>query len=152
MTCSLFYGARQPEPDHPHRPALTFPSLSLSSPQARSTSTSLASTHSTSISITILTAAADGQRGTSTSMALTQNSTSLTLGFSTGITLYHKDVMDMAAAAIKAGFTHLDSTQAYDNEDSLSVSIIASEKPRSELFITTELYMLNVGTIVHESL
>ncbi|THH03573.1 hypothetical protein EW146_g10397, partial [Bondarzewia mesenterica] len=74
------------------------------------------------------------------------------LGFGTGTALYRKDATDMVAAAIKAGFTHLDGAQVYDNEDSLGAGIIASEKPRSELFVTTKLYKLDAGTTVRESL
>ncbi|THH17240.1 hypothetical protein EW146_g3539 [Bondarzewia mesenterica] len=74
------------------------------------------------------------------------------LGFGTGTALYRKDATDMVAAAIKAGFTHLDGAQVYDNEDSLGAGIIASRKPRSELFVTTKLYKLDAGTTVRESL
>ncbi|TFY82213.1 hypothetical protein EWM64_g1799 [Hericium alpestre] len=74
------------------------------------------------------------------------------LGFGTGTALYKKDAERMVAAAIKAGFTHLDGAQVYQNEDSLGAGIIVSGKPRSELFVTTKLYSLQPGQTVRESL
>ncbi|KAA1469441.1 Aldo/keto reductase [Dentipellis sp. KUC8613] len=74
------------------------------------------------------------------------------LGFGTGTALYTKDAEDIVAAAIKAGFTHLDGAQVYGNEDSLGKGIIASEKPRSELFVTTKLGKLEPGQTVKQSL
>lgn len=69
------------------------------------------------------------------------------LGFGTGTALYEKDSANIVSAAIKAGFTHLDGAQVYANEDSLGAGLVASGKPRSELFVTTKLYQLETGTV-----
>ncbi|KAI0321652.1 Aldo/keto reductase [Amylostereum chailletii] len=74
------------------------------------------------------------------------------IGFGTGTALYGKDASSMIATAIKAGFTHFDGAQVYANEDSLGAGIIASGKPRSELFITTKLTRIPDGQTVRDTL
>lgn len=62
------------------------------------------------------------------------------LAFGTGTALYDKDAASPVCQAIQHGITHLDGAQMYKNEDSLGAGIIASGKPRSELFITTKFH------------
>jgi len=52
--------------------------------------------------------------------------------------IYGKDAAGFVKAAIENGFTHLDSAQIYDNEDTLAAGIKASGKPRSELYIVAK--------------
>ncbi|KAI0032212.1 Aldo/keto reductase [Vararia minispora EC-137] len=73
------------------------------------------------------------------------------LGFGTGTALYAKDAEKMVTAAIQSGLTHLDGAQIYGNEDSLGAGIIASGRPRSELFVTTKLKKLPEGVSVRDS-
>jgi diketogulonate reductase-like aldo/keto reductase len=86
-----------------------------------------------------------------TPITLNDGTTVPFVGFGTGTALYAKDAEKMVAAAIKAGITHLDGAQVYSNEDSLGAGILASGKPRSELFITTKLAKLPEGTSVRDS-
>ncbi|KAI0321653.1 Aldo/keto reductase [Amylostereum chailletii] len=74
------------------------------------------------------------------------------LGFGTGTALYGKDASDTVVNAISAGFTHLDGAQLYLNEESLGAGIVASGKPRSELFVTTKLGTVESGQSVRETL
>jgi diketogulonate reductase-like aldo/keto reductase len=74
------------------------------------------------------------------------------LGFGTGTALYGKDCEELVASAIESGFTHIDGAQAYGNEDSLGAGVIASNKPRSALFITTKLFQLRDGQTVRDTL
>ncbi|KAH9477675.1 NAD/NADP-dependent indole-3-acetaldehyde reductase [Psilocybe cubensis] len=76
------------------------------------------------------------------------------LGFGTGTALYKKDAADFVKLAIDNGVTHLDGAQIYDNEESLGRGIANSGKPRSELFVTTKLYLpaLEPGETIVESL
>ena len=60
------------------------------------------------------------------------------MAFGTGSVFYYKDVTKAVATAIRNGFTHLDGGQVYLNEETLGAGIIASGKPRSELYITTK--------------
>jgi diketogulonate reductase-like aldo/keto reductase len=61
------------------------------------------------------------------------------LAFGTGTALFGKDAANLVRQAIQHGVTHLDGAQMYRNEESLGAGIKASEKSRSELFITTKL-------------
>lgn len=74
------------------------------------------------------------------------------LGFGTGTALYSQDASAFVRQAIKTGVTHLDGAQMYKNEESLGEGIRSSGKPRSELFITTKLHLLNPGQKVRETL
>jgi diketogulonate reductase-like aldo/keto reductase len=67
------------------------------------------------------------------------------IAFGTGTALYQKDAEDAIRLAIDNGFTHLDGAQVYANEDTMGNGIVASGKPRSELFITTKLGKLQPG-------
>ncbi|OJA07904.1 hypothetical protein AZE42_02750 [Rhizopogon vesiculosus] len=67
------------------------------------------------------------------------------MAFGTGTALYQKDAEDAIHLAIDNDFTHLDGAQVYGNENSMGQGIIASGKPRSELFITTKLAALQPG-------
>lgn len=59
--------------------------------------------------------------------------------------LFGKDATTAVTVAIQNGFTHVDGAQAYKNDDSLGAAIVASGKPRSELYITTKLGKLAPG-------
>ncbi|KAI0647040.1 Aldo/keto reductase [Trametes meyenii] len=74
------------------------------------------------------------------------------LGFGTGTALYTKDATEAIKVAIANGVTHLDGAQMYANEDSLGAGIIASGKPRSELFVTTKLAKVPEGKTVRDTL
>lgn len=67
------------------------------------------------------------------------------IAFGTGTALFGKDAERAIRLAIDNGFTHLDGAQVYGNEDTLGNGIVASGKPRSELFITTKLGALQPG-------
>ncbi|KAF8447502.1 NADP-dependent oxidoreductase domain-containing protein [Boletus edulis BED1] len=67
------------------------------------------------------------------------------IAFGTGTALYKKDAADAVTVAIQNGFTHLDGAQVYENENSLGAGVVASGKPRSELYITTKLAALEPG-------
>ncbi|KAF8136780.1 NADP-dependent oxidoreductase domain-containing protein [Boletus edulis] len=67
------------------------------------------------------------------------------IAFGTGTALYKKDAADAVTVAIQNGFTHLDGAQMYENENSLGAGVVASGKPRSELYITTKLAALEPG-------
>ncbi|KAH7884648.1 NADP-dependent oxidoreductase domain-containing protein [Phlebopus sp. FC_14] len=67
------------------------------------------------------------------------------IAFGTGTALYQQDASDSITLAIDNGFTHLDCAQMYGNEQSVGKGIIASGKPRSELYITTKLNRLSPG-------
>lgn len=64
------------------------------------------------------------------------------IAFGTGTALRQKDVQNPVEIAIANGFTHLDSAQMYENEESFGNAIGASGTPRSALFVTTKLYRL----------
>ena len=61
------------------------------------------------------------------------------IAFGTGSALFRKNAENGVKIAIQNGFTHLDGAQRYENEDSLGAGVVASGKPRSELYITTKL-------------
>ncbi|KAH7929704.1 Aldo/keto reductase [Leucogyrophana mollusca] len=67
------------------------------------------------------------------------------IAFGTGTALFSKDAADAVRVAIENGFTHLDGAQVYRNEETLGAGIVASGKPRSELYITTKLQKLQPG-------
>ena len=64
------------------------------------------------------------------------------IAFGTGTALARKDAQQPVALAIQNGFTHLDTAQMYENEGSVGAAIAASGKPRSELYVTTKLGLL----------
>ncbi|KAH7913752.1 NADP-dependent oxidoreductase domain-containing protein [Hygrophoropsis aurantiaca] len=67
------------------------------------------------------------------------------IAFGTGTALFSKDATDAIRLAIDNGFTHLDGAQVYRNEETLGAGVVASGKPRSELYITTKLQKLQPG-------
>lgn len=74
------------------------------------------------------------------------------LAFGTGTAFLRQDAHQGVAAAIKAGFRHIDTAQRYENEDSVSEGIAASGVPRSELYITTKLGLIPEGKTVRDTL
>lgn len=87
-----------------------------------------------------------------TRIKLNDNTTIPLLAFGTGTALFGKDVENMVAAAINAGFTHLDGAQVYRNEESLGAGIAAAAKPREQLFVTTKLHKPAEGDSVRDTL
>lgn len=67
------------------------------------------------------------------------------IAYGTGTALFGKDAAEAVTVAIQNGFTHLDGAQLYKNEATLGAGIVASGKPRSELYITTKLGPLASG-------
>jgi diketogulonate reductase-like aldo/keto reductase len=59
------------------------------------------------------------------------------LGFGT-YELQGKTAADMVEAALGIGYRHIDTAQAYDNEEAVGVGIAASGLPREEIFLTTK--------------
>jgi len=78
-------------------------------------------------------------------LALNDGSKTPWIAFGTGTALFGKDAELAIHLAIDNGFTHLDGAQLYRNEDTLGDGIVASGKPRSELFVTTKLALLQPG-------
>ena len=74
------------------------------------------------------------------------------LGFGTGTALNGKDSANFVRVAIENNITHLDGAQMYKNEESLGAGIKASGKPRSELFVTTKLNILQPFQTIKQSL
>ncbi|MCW1804069.1 aldo/keto reductase [Brachybacterium squillarum] len=48
-------------------------------------------------------------------------------------------------AALEAGYRHLDTAAAYENEEAVGRAIAASGLPRDELFVTTKLWVQDAG-------
>lgn len=57
-----------------------------------------------------------------------------------GSALYQQECTHYVSQAIKSGFTHIDTAQAYGNEQSVGKALAAhfSENPRESLFVTTK--------------
>lgn len=53
------------------------------------------------------------------------------------------DIHRVLPAALRAGFRHIDTAQVYRNESSVGECIAASGIPRSEVFITTKVWVSN---------
>jgi 2,5-diketo-D-gluconate reductase B len=53
------------------------------------------------------------------------------------------DMLRMIPAALKGGFRHIDTAQIYGNEAEVGESIAASGIPRSEIFVTTKVWVAN---------
>ncbi|KAG6856967.1 hypothetical protein H0H87_011637 [Tephrocybe sp. NHM501043] len=60
------------------------------------------------------------------------------IGFGSGSVNKGKDVTDIVHQAIEAGFSHLDTAQAYQNEESVGEALRESGLAREELFVTTK--------------
>lgn len=77
------------------------------------------------------------------------------LAFGTGTALYAKDCTALASRTLELGFTHLDTAQAYENEDSLGAAVDAfvgsgrdsrmRKERREGLYITTKLEKIPEG-------
>ncbi|KAG6816537.1 hypothetical protein H0H87_005314 [Tephrocybe sp. NHM501043] len=60
------------------------------------------------------------------------------IAFGTGSALYGKNATDSVIQAIETGFSHIDTAQVYNNEDSVGVAIHESGLPREDIFVTTK--------------
>lgn len=56
-----------------------------------------------------------------------------------------EDCVSSVVAALKAGYRHIDTAQAYFNEEQVGEAIIASGLPREEIFLTTKVWIDNYG-------
>ena len=65
------------------------------------------------------------------------------LGFGTWQTPDGEKAVQAVRCAIDAGYTHIDTAQAYGNEESVGKAIRLSGVPREDLFITTKLWNMN---------
>ena len=65
------------------------------------------------------------------------------LGFGTWQTPDGETAVRSVLCALEAGYTHIDTAQAYGNEESVGKAIRLSGIPRKELFITTKLWNAN---------
>ncbi len=65
------------------------------------------------------------------------------LGFGTWQTPNGETAVQSVLCAIEAGYTHIDTAQAYGNEESVGKAIRLSGVPRKDLFITTKLWNSN---------
>jgi 2,5-diketo-D-gluconate reductase B len=54
-----------------------------------------------------------------------------------------RDMLRMIPAALKGGFRHIDTAQIYHNEEEVGECIAASGIPRSEVFVTTKVWVAN---------
>jgi 2,5-diketo-D-gluconate reductase B len=53
------------------------------------------------------------------------------------------DMLRMIPAALKGGFRHIDTAQIYRNEEEVGEGIASSGIPRSEIFVTTKVWIAN---------
>jgi len=53
------------------------------------------------------------------------------------------DMLRMIPAALKGGFRHIDTAQIYRNEEEVGECIASSGIPRSEIFVTTKVWVAN---------
>ena len=65
------------------------------------------------------------------------------IGFGMWQTPDDRTGIDAVKSAIAAGYTHIDTAQAYGNEDCVRIAIEESGADRSKLFITTKLWNTN---------
>src|SRR5277367_776404 len=72
------------------------------------------------------------------------------LGFGT-YGMSDEQLRKMIPAALKAGFRHIDTAQVYRNEAGVGEGWLASGVSRSELFITTKVWVTNYGLAAFES-
>ena len=52
---------------------------------------------------------------------------------------------DVVKAAVKIGYRHIDTAQAYYNEEGVGAAISKCGIPREELFLTTKVWISNAG-------
>jgi 2,5-diketo-D-gluconate reductase B len=64
------------------------------------------------------------------------------IGFGT-YGMAHAEMLRMIPAALKGGFRHIDTAQIYRNEPEVGECTLSSGIPRSELFITTKVWVAN---------
>ena len=64
------------------------------------------------------------------------------IGFGT-YGMERRDMLRMIPAALKGGFRHIDTAQIYRNEEEVGECISASDVPRSEVFVTTKVWVAN---------
>ena len=64
------------------------------------------------------------------------------IGFGT-YGMERQDMLRMIPAALKGGFRHIDTAQIYRNEEEVGECVAASGIPRSEVFITTKVWVAN---------
>ncbi|SHN64112.1 aldo/keto reductase [Bradyrhizobium erythrophlei] len=64
------------------------------------------------------------------------------IGFGT-YGMAHAEMLRMIPAALKGGFRHIDTAQIYRNEPEVGECTVSSGIPRSELFITTKVWVAN---------
>ncbi|KAG8888633.1 hypothetical protein FRB98_007306 [Tulasnella sp. 332] len=67
------------------------------------------------------------------------------IAFGTGSALYGQDVVEYVVQAIHAGFSHIDTAQAYKNESSTGVALKETGIARNDIWITTKFHFLRVG-------
>lgn len=60
---------------------------------------------------------------------------------------FDQKIVDATAAAIKAGFTHLDGAEVYGNEEELGAAIRAAGVPRDQLYVVTKYNPKPDGTV-----
>lgn len=65
------------------------------------------------------------------------------VGFGTWQTPDGQVATDSVKAALAAGYRHIDTAQAYKNEESVGQGIVESGVPREEIFLTTKLWNAN---------
>ena len=65
------------------------------------------------------------------------------VGFGTWQTLDGEVAVQSVRCALESGYTHIDTAQAYGNEESVGKAIRLSGVPRKDLFITTKLWNAN---------
>ncbi|WP_434114676.1 aldo/keto reductase [Paraburkholderia caffeinilytica] len=53
------------------------------------------------------------------------------------------DIYRVIPAALRAGFRHIDTAQIYRNESEIGECVVASGVPRSEIFLTTKVWVSN---------
>src|SRR6266403_2003319 len=53
------------------------------------------------------------------------------------------DMLRMIPAALRGGFRHIDTAQIYRNEQEVGECIVSSGIPRSEIFVTTKVWVAN---------
>ncbi|KII86667.1 hypothetical protein PLICRDRAFT_43309 [Plicaturopsis crispa FD-325 SS-3] len=74
------------------------------------------------------------------------------IAFGSGSVWKYTDVTALVSQAIEEGFSHLDTAQAYRNEDSVGKAIKDSGLARSELYVTTKYLRGDIEEGLHASL
>ena len=64
------------------------------------------------------------------------------IGFGT-YGMARSDMLRIIPAALKGGFRHIDTAQIYRNEEEVGECIVSSGIPRSEIFVTTKVWIAN---------